>query len=229
MWNKIQRIYIGSNLVRPANPYSPTVNTKLYYPLRFDQKDVMGNTSISVTGNKETIGYKFSKSSSSYTITFNNSRWLWIRFFSYWVYCNTLPSNTYVRILNTEYAFMNFMPTDSNSSRAKNITYVMGTASSPYSSNWYYSWSKTITLNSRNYIAYWIASNGQYIATINWSVVWSGTASWTQYHNSSWPSDLIGANGAYAVTFSDVIGEDRVWTQQEILDYYNKTKSNYGF
>lgn len=226
---KVSKIYIRQNgvqkQVRPPLPYSPTANTKLYYPFINNQTDVTGNTSIPITGTQQTIWCSFSISSGAVAIT--NGYGLWIRFFSYWLKCDTLSSSQYTMALNTEYAFMNFMPSDSNSSHARNVIYVMWTTTSPYNWTWYYSWSKTITLNQRNHLAYWIDANGNYIWVLNGTSVWSWTRSWTQFHNSSWWPNLMWANASCTMTFSDVIWEDRVRTLQEVQDYFNKTKSTY--
>lgn len=227
MWNKIQRIYIGENLVRPPNPYSPTSDTKFYYPFRYDQRDVTWNTSISVTWTNEEIGYKFSNTSDAKNISFNLNEDLGVRFVSYWVYCNSLPSSTYTWLVFTDYWWVNFMPVDSTSSHAQNVIYITGTASSPYNGSWYYSWKKTMTLNQWNHMAYGMASDKQYIWVMNGTVMWSWTASWTPYKNTSFPTQLLRTNWLLTVTFSDLIWESRVWTQQEIVDYYNRTKSTY--
>lgn len=46
MWNKIQKIYIGSNLVRPEVPplYTPTANTLMYMRFKGNYNDEMWNT-----------------------------------------------------------------------------------------------------------------------------------------------------------------------------------------
>lgn len=202
-------------------PYEPTEDTLFYYPFVKNQNDIVGNTSISETGTKESIWYKFSK---SWTISITNERWLWVRFVSFWLYCNSLPS-AYVYVLNTEYWFMQFLPSDP--SNPKKFIYVMGTQSSPYSASWYYSSANTVDYTRWNHFAYGIDSDNTFIAAINWSVVWSGTTSWTQYHNSSYPTNLTWGNSTATMTFSDVIWEKKKWTSQWIADYYNKTKSIY--
>lgn len=204
--------------------YTPTSNTKVYCPFVDSQLDITWNTSIDKTLTKQNKWYSFVWNSNDCSFTNH----LWIRFYCYWMYCNSLPTNKYVRVLPTDYWYMHFIPTDSTTSRAQNVVYIMWNSStSPYSNSWYYSWKKTMTLWQWNHMAYWIDSSNNFIWMLNWATMWSWNQSWTPFHNTSILSNLFWWNDNFTITLLDVIWEDRVWTSAEIQAYYNKSKAFY--
>lgn len=227
MWYKVNKIRVGTQQVRPEEYcYTPTSNTKLYYPFVDSQLDITWNTTLGKSLTQQSKWYKYSSGSSDRDISFTT--YVWTRFFCFWMYCNTLPTNKYVRVIPTDYWYMHFIPTDSTTSHARNAVYVMWNSStSPYQNSWYYSWQKTITLWQWNHFAYGIGSDNKYIWVLNWTSMWSWTASWTAFNNTSLVSNLFWWNDAFEITLLDLIWEDRVRTLSEIQAYYNKSKSYY--
>lgn len=64
-------------------------------------------------------------------------------------------------------------------------------------------------------------------AYADWVLIGTKTVSWSLQSSTS---QIIGSpNGySYSVTCGEVIMESVAWTEQEVIDYYNNTKSIYG-
>ena len=64
---------------------------------------------------------------------------------------------------------------------------------------------------------------------VNWTLIWTktrpsySTPNWWRL----WAQFTAAAAAKYVGYISNAILENKVWTAQEILDYYNQTKANY--
>ena len=216
---KIKHIYVGENLVRPPNPYTPTSNTLAYFPFKDDQLDKVGNCTLSATWTKQTIWYRFTSGSSTLWITIPSNKQT-SRFYSCRIKGVTIPSWYYdnASTMMTNYWTMRFFYKYQNQDwHTKQFWYWKD------SSNIVWSNTQTIDLTNWFHLAYWCDSSNNYKWWINWNLVFSGTATSQRYYNSVvW---FQPANST--IDYSDFILENRLWTATEVTNYYNKTKSNY--
>jgi hypothetical protein len=64
---------------------------------------------------------------------------------------------------------------------------------------------------------------------LNWTDITTSTGSWTMavwYAYTIWQQN--NGSTSYLWYMSELIVETKWWTPQEVSDYYNSTKSNYG-
>ena len=198
------------NLVYEAPEWwKPWANTLAYFPLKENQNDVMWNYTLPLTWTQEQIWYTFNKSWDQ-NITINSSQ----RFVSCWVKINSYLSN-WAQILSAcnGWPFYNYYNSYSDSNKRFQA----------------YSWSSRvfnsdqIQTNANTWYHYaWWWDGTKVVCYLNWSKV----AEWTCNVNV-WTSCKFITN--INVTFSELIYESAVRTDQEISDYYNQTKSNYGY
>jgi len=229
MWYKIKKIYQWTNLVRPI--WKPNANTIAYYPL------TSSSTVNDMSGNNKTLT--------------NNG---WVTFWNYsWVDCAYLNWSSYLKntytdfnvtqatiniwIKRTRSATEYFAWLRDNSPDTQVSIY--GDSSNKiwiiyYQSSWKYNWYTT-----------WITSAWMnLVLTVNWS--WNKmyynwnllTLSYSNWSSSTWLSSCTSNNitigshqwgNSWKLNWyiSNVIIEDKVWTADEVLNYYNQTKSNY--
>lgn len=227
MWNKIQKIYIGTQKVRPPYKREPNANTIWYYPL-----------TSSTTVNDQ--------SWNSRNLSNNGSR---VTFWTYkWVDCAyfTGNSSTYMRATinagqtaltlccwfyfiqyNTSYGinliFLNSRNFGIWIAQGNNNRFASSSLSwfSPNvnltSDSWWALWTITFTWTSEPWALYynWV------LAWTRWTTWWSATiASTLELWSSNW-------NNFFQWGLSEVIVENRAWTDEEVLGYYNQTKSKY--
>ena len=217
MWNKIQRIYVGQDLVRPK--YTPTSSTIAYFPFKDDQLDKTGNCTFWATWTKQTIWFRFTSGGSTIWITIPSSKQT-SRFYSCWTKCITLPSwrYDYISSMLINYGTMRFVYKGYDGNNQKQFWYWKNSSSTIYSST------QSIDLTKRFHIAYGCDSSNNYRGWINWNLVFSWQASPQRFAS---PIDWFQWNNA-TIDYSDFILEDRLWTNEELVEYYNNTKSNYG-
>lgn len=201
--------------------YYPTANTVLYFPFSSDANEhSWKNITLSNSGTQETIWRRFNN-----TVTMSASTsWL---FGSMWIKVNSFGtswswSNYYDQIWLWQIVWsMNYQLFAMNSNERNVIYYWYWNKSSAKYNTWIVAWSwYHIVFYSDNNVWYtWI--NGVKHTIGNWTPYnWSATGD-TLYncYNTTNKSDI---------TLSDVIVESRVWTDAEVLEYYNRTKWVYG-
>lgn len=207
MWNKIQKIYVWSNQVRP-NTWNPWANTIAYFPFKENMLDATWNITLSWTMVQDGLGFRPTTNTSwkAPSALYEN---LWINIAAYswqtymWVGLSSLWTWYYVkhRDANLNKKFYTF----TSSSYA-----IWGSASfQPATWTWHnisfwYDGSKTI-----------YSIDGVVSTLYNWrwyDFAWSGDNFYFEYWN-------------YIV--ADVIVETEVRNSDKILSYYNITKWNY--
>jgi hypothetical protein len=207
--HSLKNAYIGE-------VWTPWSNTIAYFPFTNNQDDITGNYTLSSTGTKQTIWYQFSTWSNSFV------EWVWsvktVRFMSYWCKMDTLSSSAATLTWWINQWWWRYIWYHTDSSQNKKFAFINS------SSNFVYSSQQNTSTWTWYHLAYWIDSNSNYKAWLNWTLVRSWTQAAKSYTDFSFR--LILQNYTTA-TFSDVIVEDRLWTSDEISNYYNQTKSDY--
>ena len=194
-------------------PFTPWANTIAYFPLVDDQLDVTGNYTLSLTGTQKSVGYQFYWSELS--VDWNYEK---VYFINLRVKIDTFgggitDTGTFINMWGMRYNWYN-----SNSSYSKifmmkngNNADILSTKQSTTTWTWYN-------------MVFGMDSSYNYKAYINWNLVWSGTApSIREYTNFN----VLLFNHQTQATFSQVIVESEPRTDQEVLDYFNATKSDY--
>lgn len=226
MWYKLQKIYVWSNLVRPAaEPRTPWSDTIAYRPLIDDYLDHSGNN------------YNITSQGSTTLTTLS------------WVKCLNLSGwPCQVSSINTLTSYSNY--TMSLWARV-NSNWGIGWN---YRENWSW-WGGGITLytwanwqirrgNTTNrYTSISVLSANTWfhflLTALNgeWSIYVNGIktvlkSSWVIAPNHNWtPMYIWGNEGGYAQTdgyVSRLIIEKKGRTSQEVSDYYNGMKDRYG-
>lgn len=195
-----------------TDKWLPWDNTLLYYPFKEDQLDKVWSSSIGTAGSKQTIGYTFSGSSVAIT-----NPPTWCRFISVWTKYNSLTGWANAAwpscyIWDVKY---NFAHSNNNYLRRFQIR------------TWSDSWASSSTqLNTTTWVRYYFAMGYDWSKVwgfFNWNKIWEETKS--QY--TPWTMQILSSNGSCSMTVSEFIGENRVWTAEEVANYYNQTKANY--
>lgn len=213
MWNKIQKIYVGTQQVRPYK-FTPTSSTLAYYPFVDNQIDQTWNTTLSATGTKQAIGYQFTTSGSNISIN-TPSGWT---FFSFWTKVTSMTSSAANASPFTKWWTMRFFYKHlATPAYAKTFAF--------WTNNNTIVTSNAVTFNTDTWyhFAYWSDSSNHVKAWINWQLIWDTTVSGRR-------NIFDGAIMQWEYTtqtFSDLILENRLWTANEVSNYYNHTKSNY--
>lgn len=214
MWNKIQRIYIGTDLVRPK--WKPWPNTLGYFPLTDNILDQMGNYSPLIDAYvQQSIGYQI-------TGNFQIKNTSGVNFVNEWIKFDSISSSetsVYVATIDACW-WMSYNYKDTNSSHNQKF-FVMNSSHANLGTVSY-----TTTTGTWYNIWVWFDNNVCYYY-VNWQ-------RWTLYSGSGvanfWGSlNIFAARGARTskATLSDVIIESKARTAQEIADYYNQTKASY--
>lgn len=228
MWNKIQRIYVGSNLVRPSG-WTPWSNTLAYRPLTSTTtvNDQSGNNyNLTNTGSVTFWTYKgvdcayFSWSNKLTTTSFvSNQQAVTVSCWVYFIrngYSNNWNYNQFVR--RWGWSSANFWPYYENNTSTKKIVcspWWIGTKTPTSDSSRMYitvtfNWSNTIKLYMN-----WVLDGTNSSATVpSWSRIWVWGYTANNTNVRKW-------------WISEVIVENKVRTDQEIADYYNQTKATY--
>jgi hypothetical protein len=208
-WYKIKRILVGTQQVYPAG-WKPWANTVMYFPFKEDQTDKIWSATINVTWTKDSvIWYTFDK---QWDLLVNN-RPTTCRFVSVWVRYNQ-SHWAYVQAPWTYIGqiLYNFSHWESS--------YVKKFQIQTARSNWTLSTEQNTTTWVWYHLAMWYDWS-KVVAYLNWSKVWETTVSaYTSWTMRFW-CDIN-------ETVSEYIWESVCWTAQEVSDYYNQTKSNYG-
>ena len=212
-WYKIKRILVRQNnqekQIYPAT-WNPGSNTVAYYPFKNNTNDETWNTTLSWTMVQDWLWYK---PTTSVTI---NLWWRQPMFIWYWINILSRPSSNHISSPISENIGVWYYLYHALSSLRKKIfcfynsSYAQSTVSfEPSLNTWHhlamwYDWTKTI------YAIDWVVWT-----LYNWK--------WYNFNNAI---TIDGWWWYYIV--SDLISETECWTAQEINNYYNLTKSNYG-
>ena len=229
MWYKLKRIMMRPNgvekQVRPKTR-NPWANTLLYFPLENNAIDTVNNVSLtsSWTTNYTTVWWVKSAE-------FTKSNWLYnnnVNVIPQWDVAKTFSLWLYTKWSNQGWSGI----AQIWSAWAWNVFWL-----------WNYTWTANLIMTR-----YWSVSN-TYTPTLNtWTHIvatynnsiwkmyanWSLVVTWNTTAPTSWYSLYIWQNawetyvaGTYYWNISSVILELWEWTAQDVLDYYNQTKSNY--
>lgn len=212
VWNKkVIGAYVWKDLVRPTTGYTPTANTIAYYPFKNDILDVTWITTLETSWTKSTIGYQFTWIA-NITNT-SNAKFIcwWLKIVSSNASCSaTMAVNSAELLYQINHISSSYInrPICFSSS---NIFWTGSTISinSRYFIATGYDWSKSVCYKN------WVKLlDTTYQPITHWS---SNVATFYTYWNG----------GSSTYILSECIVEDTLWSESKILDYYNKTKSNY--
>ena len=234
MWNKIQRIYIGDHYqVYPK--WKPWANTMGYYT--FDDQNASQITDTSWNNRNLTWG-----TMPTYTLV-NGTNYAWV--FSNVSSSNTAPSYSYWP-MDWDYTILCWVKPTANTASYVNLFYAKGgwLGLHQISLIWgYNSWQFEYFDDANNWttkrtsIKIWASLNTWYLVgyTRNWTSVktysdWVNTNSITGNNTANQKTFYLwSSNGwdRFSWQIWDCVVENRVWTAQEIADYYNQTKASY--
>lgn len=234
-WYKIQKIYVGTNQVRPK-AWKPWSETIAYYPLTSETtvNDMSGNNrnltnKWGTFGTYEWVSCVYVGGSSRYL--YINDSWMptWnsARTFAFWHYnLNSSPTR------NAE----PFIVQWTLSTNKILMLYTWDSGSS--STNSYYN---QIT-QYWTWATFWTSPRGEWVCNVvtydwakfTWYVNWTSTGTWTYTiatngtRLSIWCAvQWTSVWNAFNWYMSKVVLSSGVRTAQEISDYYNSTKSDY--
>lgn len=205
--------------------FVPWVNTRIYLPLTDNYKDVVSWTTLSTTWAVSLVTEWWVKCTRVnwwrlYWLSSAMITWSWSRTLSFWFKYNSISSSEWwtavCRWSESNYSFYSLWDNTGVN----------------YAFSWY---SSSADIESSTTLSTWVRYN--MVATYDWSTV-SIYLNWTFIWSksvglSTWSSDLYiwwrpGWSCLANWYVSQVIVENKVWTAQEITDYYNMTKSDFG-
>ena len=227
MWYKVNKRYVGSNFIRPV--WKPNANTLLYRPLTANSNDYSWNSNngtwYNVTSYSSDWAY-FVGNNQQARIEFPHSLNPWTSFtINFWFKKTDTRSPSFL-FANWWYSYKrmlfgaeswkiglqigNWSTSDENwtnittynTSEWTNITMVRNWASVTIYKNWILAWTHTFSYNPSR----WSNIDGFSIMKCSWNSAWTNWPIWY---------------------FKDYIIETKLRTAQEVLDYYNQTKSSY--
>lgn len=223
MWNKIQRIYVGTTKVRPSG-WTPWANTIAYFPFKDDILDHSwnGRTLKAPSITKSWIGYRAvwwvapTNTSSS------------IKTWSLWFYVVS-GSSPFMGIWWMGNAGCGYYY--KHNERRLNQHLFCWTSSSFGASTvslsiWTWAWHNLVFVYDTTWPKlYGYLDGTQYLIynSTPYSFDNSAFIIWSQRNSSS-----DNFSGNFTCDLSEFILETKARTAQEVLDYYNKTKWNYG-
>lgn len=206
MWNKIQRIYIGTDLVRPK--WKPWANTIAYFPFSSDAIDVTGNNTLTNSWTQDWLWRKFTSASSITTPSWT------VAYVNYRIKINAYPSGNNATCLSNQKG-MGYYPSHNSAGLKKKIFVWYNSSFSAW----------TVTFQPTTWTWHNISYGYDWTKTI-YSI--DGTT-WTLYNGSGYNfGNQFDVSQGNNITISKLILETVAWTAENILDYYNQTKWNYG-
>ena len=228
MWYKVKKIYVWSTKVRPAYKRVPWANTIAYYPLTastttsdqsWNSRNLTNSWNITFWTNQWVSCASFNKNWNLYVNNFYNlSQWDYT--ISLWAYKLTQSSASYAISIWDWSTRWGSCIIEYDNSVLRYAMWYDDLDSSTNPSNQWVNIVITYTKNSKTQNIY-----------VNWGNTWTRTATYTHtlpslkfcvWWDSSW-SDL-----RWTWYMNEVIVENKAWTADEISNYYNWTKSNYG-
>lgn len=236
MWYKVNKIYVGTQQVRPYR-FNPWTNTILYCPLKDNINDYSWNHTMTInttsywTVAKDSTGfYHFTWwyiSSENYTWPTQWSMSVWVKRENKSTWNTTLQrwlTNTYKNsspFYNMGFEFNNSW-----------YTAVWDWATTYFRDIWWATvnqwelWTMTYSPSEwwkmyKNWVLVDSFSSNQNLWQYNWP-----TYIWWNTYSSSWRPNPWAQYFKWYL--SDVIIESAARTAQEVADYYNKSKYTYG-
>ncbi len=215
MWNKIQRIYVGQDQVRPAG-WKPWTNTLLYVSM----KDAIAvdagtytftNTSVTnTTLSWVKCGYFNWSARLDTTLPWFSSQQhtisVWYKSWTvnaYWIICSNPCGRTYWEVIYCN-----------SSTDIRYNTYTWSSTPATISYN-------TTVTNRNHYLYTWWAFY------VNWVKAWT-TSTWcSAYWNFCiwWHNASSSCTRRFCTGYMrEVILEDKVWSEDEVVAYFNQTK-----
>lgn len=205
--------YIGD--VNAPNPWTPWANTIAYYPFNSDLLDHSWNNH-----NRSSWGWTFANN----MITTTSSLWRNALITSsqdftlsaYADFSKTTATNWYAYIAiysNTDWPTCWFWIRRTTNEFAG------------FKTGSWYTFTQSLSASIHHLV---LTRNGSTRkAYADWVLIGTKTVSWSLQSSTS---QTIGSPAGYnySVTCGEVIIESVAWTDQEVADYYNDTKSNYG-
>lgn len=210
--HELKNAYIGEY-------WSPNANTIAYFPFEEDQLDHSWNwLTINNTLTKETIGYSLTQAMSN-TFVANST---FIKFVWCWYIVNSINSSSYaLGILWTTNlggsVYYAWNPTSSQ--RNKILTYQWSNFSVVWNTDWmsYYNW-HYLAFSFYNWVLY-VCKDWVVTVQYNWTPYDYWDCNIGLMQKWSWVN--------FKITYSNLIAESEWWSEEEIVNYYNKTKSTY--
>ena len=235
MWYKLKRILIYPDGVTEKQVYpawwKPWANTIAYYPLETDTNDYSWN-GRNLTNSWITFSWWFWNFNwNSYWYINNGSLLQWTYTVNFWYRKNISWWNTAMDLYN------NNLSDNSYNSAFMRIALYSGGYEEVAIANWTSNttWAQSGTGAIVSGILWWnwyniVGTFNQNILKIyaNWVLLWTKTISWT-YTPTTYFAIGRWYNWVYPLYWqiSRFIIEDKEWTQNEITEDYNQTKSNY--
>lgn len=228
MWYKVNKRYVGTNLVR-TGPWTPWSNTIAYYPL----------DSINTVNDKSWNNRNWTK---YWTINFSTYSWVDCAYFN--------GGSNYIQV-----PYDSWMSTSSITiSLWANTLEYHGNRWLVY--KWQFTWQNWIYAIAINNVSWYyfdwrINTTPHWCNVFDWNNIWThilvdfNWSTWHVYKNwslistfsqsqsiSSDTNKLIlwgywNSNYCFYWYLSKIIIENKVWTATEVLNYYNQTKSLY--
>lgn len=226
MWNKIQKIFVWTNLVRPK--WKPWANTLAYYPL-----------TATDTVNDMSWNWK-------------NLTNTWVTFGTVWnVSCATFNGSSY---LNRSESLFTWSPDFTVNLWYKRtwVFYAHNNIFSVWTTSWtnsFIEWMYPNWANEWHLMVWWFTNDRDtwyYVPENTWlnlvfthswwtikvyvnnSLKYTGTVSYTIQSWYTWVGCWIGNGNCMIWNLSNIIVENKVRTDTEISDYYDGTKSLYS-
>lgn len=204
--------------------WQPWANTLAYFPFSTDFNDVMGNKTLTVSW--PTISWWYAEITWTYQyMKLNSGIWgtditVSLRYY----YNGNSPFNTLICRDGWGRHHLLFPWTISGFGTTWTLWFY-----NDYNAQWWYPSTWIATLNTRNYITIVKSWTNEKIY-LNGVLVLDSNDS---FDNASNPIEIIGNSGTswnqWSIwLLSEVIFESVLWSAQEVADYYNQTKANYG-
>lgn len=200
-------------------PFTPWVNTVFYFPFEEDADDYSGNWQVLTTPwVQQAIGRQF-----TWKVTMNKATY-WI-FASFWVKVDqwwSWWSSVFNQVCLWQIRWsMNYQ-----------IKYTGDSSSDNKIFYWYTrdTWFTRINVGAELWQWTHIVlcpSTTQWFCYINWEKHTMASEAPYNYQDSSVNFLDFNTTTPWTVTLSDVIVENRTWSDEEILTYFNETKSKY--
>lgn len=212
--------------------WQPWANTYIYYPLTSDLVDVMWN---------------WDTWTMHWTCTFNSTTWItfnWANWYVTWLSNWIAWRDTFTQCFWAKYDWSidNYWLLIWNSSNYNtNSTFVLElwwwTSSIKF---YHFIWNNDVlytnqsnyAFNTDRHLRCMVANNWSYTAYLDWQLYANWYRTWTLNNKpimNLWWSSYYTSSREAKGKIKDYIVETVARTAQEILDYYNKTKSNYWF
>jgi hypothetical protein len=215
--NELQNAYIG-DYIEPRTPWADTI---AYFPFKNDTADHSGNGVVLTMGTAtpSSIGYNI-----QWQAQFVNSN---VKTISIWVNIQTVGVNNNILLASTQNRFVWCYFKHLNSALGDKFVVFTDSSFNSYTQNaglYIFAW--------YNIVCTFDTESNKTYGYRNWEKIleysWLGYNFWAEnvFYNS------LNNNGGVVTTdtcfLSECIAESKARTPQEVADYYNSTKWNYG-